>query len=199
MQLALQRKWLLTMDVEKYVITGAPGAGKTTVCDKLAEQHGYSICREVGRQIIEEELHRDGDLLPWINRDRFQKEVLKRRMVLECECNANVVILDRSILDGLAFYMLDGISPPSTLLKAAQMSSYRSVFIFNMLDVFVEDKVRRHKVADASRIECLLRQVYGSYGYDVIEVPAMDIASRVEFVCAHIPVPEIDQPTENDE
>lgn len=52
--------------MKKYVITGGPGIGKTTVIELLASR-GYVIVLEVARLITEEEKSKGSDILPWLN------------------------------------------------------------------------------------------------------------------------------------
>ena len=46
------------------VFTGGPGAGKTSVIEKLIEL-GYACAPEVGRKVIKQQVALDGDALPW--------------------------------------------------------------------------------------------------------------------------------------
>ena len=50
-----------------YVITGGPGAGKTTVLREL-EQQGLGCALEVARQMIQEQVRDGGTALPWADR-----------------------------------------------------------------------------------------------------------------------------------
>ncbi len=52
------------------VITGGPGAGKTTLINYLHER-GYEISREVARAVIEEQQERGGNALPWGDNEAY--------------------------------------------------------------------------------------------------------------------------------
>ena len=58
------------------VLSGGPGAGKTSVLAEL-EQRGFRCVAEVARQIIQEQV-RGGDALPWGNRERYCRLMLER-------------------------------------------------------------------------------------------------------------------------
>ena len=60
-----------------FVVSGGPGAGKTTVLQELASR-GYSFATEVARQIIQEEVHSSGTALPWGDRGAYTSLMLKR-------------------------------------------------------------------------------------------------------------------------
>lgn len=49
-----------------FVITGGPGVGKTTLLETLAQQ-GFPYVPEIAREIIREQVSRNGDALPWAN------------------------------------------------------------------------------------------------------------------------------------
>lgn len=46
-----------------FIITGGPGAGKTTLIDALSAA-GFPTSREAGRRIIQEQLDSGGSALP---------------------------------------------------------------------------------------------------------------------------------------
>lgn len=50
-----------------YIITGGPGAGKTTLINAL-QKKGFKIVTEDARRIIKEEILIDGNGLPWKNK-----------------------------------------------------------------------------------------------------------------------------------
>lgn len=50
-----------------FIVTGGPGAGKTSLLAELARR-GFQTIPESGRAIIREEMARGGDALPWSDR-----------------------------------------------------------------------------------------------------------------------------------
>ena len=60
-----------------FIITGGPGAGKTTVLQEL-RQRGFICMDEVARDIIKEEMLIDGQALPWKNRDLYLETMFNR-------------------------------------------------------------------------------------------------------------------------
>ena len=53
-----------------HVLTGGPGAGKTTLVEALHEK-GFATTHEAGRGVIREEMQAGGDALPWLDREEF--------------------------------------------------------------------------------------------------------------------------------
>ena len=58
----------------KYIITGAPGTGKTSIINELLRED-TSVLKENSREIIENELKNNGDILPWKNQMAFENKV----------------------------------------------------------------------------------------------------------------------------
>ncbi len=56
---------------QRYVITGAPGTGKTAIINALKER-GYSCVEENSREIIAEQIINGGEILPWKNQIAFE-------------------------------------------------------------------------------------------------------------------------------
>ncbi len=59
---------------QKFIITGAPGTGKTSIINEL-KKRGFSISKEISREIIADELKQGGDVLPWKNLKAFSERV----------------------------------------------------------------------------------------------------------------------------
>ena len=69
---------------KKYALTGGPSSGKSTLLKEL-QSRGIYCMKEVAEYIINGELERGGDILPWINRDAFQKKLLETQLEWERE------------------------------------------------------------------------------------------------------------------
>ena len=54
----------------KYIITGAPGTGKTSIINDLISRD-FSCVKENSREVISEQLLTGGDILPWKNQIAF--------------------------------------------------------------------------------------------------------------------------------
>ena len=65
---------------KKYIITGAPGTGKTAIINCLKKQ-GFSCSNEISREIITEQIASGGNVLPWKNLDAFSERVATMRKI----------------------------------------------------------------------------------------------------------------------
>lgn len=158
------------------VITGGPSVGKSTLINELRKT-GFAIVPEQATEIIKE-----GKILPWENRDLFQREVLKRQIEAETPYrnSKDTVFVDRGIFDGEAYYRCDGMEPPSTFRELNDMH-YSKVLLLEPLGVFVQDGIRFENLEFTLRITEVLHEVYSKRGFEVMRIPAATVARRVQL------------------
>lgn len=93
-----------------FVVTGGPGAGKTSLITELARR-GFHTIPESGRVIIRDEIASGGDALPWADRMAYAERMLEHdlRAYSAAQSLSGPVIFDRGIPDiGLP----DPMQPP---------------------------------------------------------------------------------------
>ena len=161
----------------RIVITGGPSVGKTTIVS-LLEAQGYSVMHEQATQIIKE-----GKFLPWVDRQAFQKEVLRRQLAAEAALAtlAQLTFLDRGLFDGEAYYIFDNIKIPE-VFATLDASTYKMAFLIEELPFFDANDVRRENLEFTREITRILETCYTSRNVPVIRVPALPPAERVDFV-----------------
>lgn len=161
----------------KIVITGGPSVGKTTIVTGL-QNLGFRVVHEIATQVI-----REGRFLPWVDRQKFQSEVLRRQMSAEAailDFN-KPVILDRGLFDGEAYYLYDKLPVPP-LFSTLDASQYTVAFLVEPLDFFDETDVRRENLTFTREISVILEHCYESRNVKVVRVPAMPPTERIQFV-----------------
>ncbi|MBP9092993.1 ATP-binding protein [bacterium] len=166
----------------KAVITGGPSVGKTTIVNGLG-QLGYRIVNEIATQIIKE-----GRILPWVDRQKFQAEVLKRQQSAEASILDfdQTVILDRGLFDGEAYYLHDKLPVPSAFSNL-DSSQYDVAFLIEPLSFFEANEIRQNEnLKFTKEISVILEHCYASRNVKVIRVPAMPAIERIEFVKGHV-------------
>ncbi len=174
-----------TKMANKYVITGGPCVGKSTLIAALQEK-GYQTLPEVARLVIEEQQGTDGKILPWIDRDSFQQAVMKRQLELEGKVNGKPVFLDRGLADGAGYYLADNLKVPRELNTAINENRYSGVFLLDPLKDYKTDSARVEDSEAASRIHGCIGQAYENAGYKVVRVPAVSVEERVKFILNEI-------------
>ena len=161
------------MDIRRHVLTGAPGAGKTTLAEAL-RRRGHVVVREAATDVVA----RGGD------GDGFVDTVLALQLTRERASTAPVQVLDRSPLCTLALARYLGLPPSAALLAAvADAGRYqRTVFLIQPLGFITPTAVRRISYADSLRFAAIHEEVYREYGFTLVEVPPAPVADRVALV-----------------
>ena len=169
------------------VLTGAPGAGKTTVLHAL-EVRGYTIVDDTPRSIIQE--RRKRGLSPRPHSEAEREAVVRDVLHVDIEnyerhvADPNHVFFERGVLDALAG--LDSIVPFSDGEFEAWLSKYRyfrKVFVLPpWQEIYVTDAERDHTFEHALMVDRVTRQWYRRCGYELVEVPIGPVEARCEFV-----------------
>ncbi|QBI51855.1 AAA family ATPase [Streptomonospora litoralis] len=171
------------------VVTGGPGAGKSTLVRHLA-QAGYACAPESGRAVIREQLADGGRALPWVDPDLFAEFMLDRDLRSHGSATARTgpVLFDRGVVDVVGYLRLAGRPVPAHADAAARRFRYRpTVFVAPpWREIYRTDAERRQPPAEAERTHATMRAVYAEYGYDLVELPRVPVAERARFVIERV-------------
>ncbi|MDG3086843.1 AAA family ATPase [Vibrio hannami] len=169
------------------IITGGPGAGKTTIINALSEM-GHATYPESSRRLIEEQSAIENGVLPWHDMAGFVKLCLgvMGDQKLQALYDDGYSFLDRAIGDLSAYSIMSGLTP-SGELKEAALGYYSTVFVCRPNKVtYVQDEVRPYPFEQAIEIHELLVSTYQSLGYEVIEVPFDTVLARCDFILSYL-------------
>jgi predicted ATPase len=179
-----------------HVITGGPGAGKTSLIDALAAQ-GFRHMPEAGRAIIQDQVDIGGSALPWHDRAAFAALMLawEMRSYREAAHLPGPVLFDRGIPDVIGYLRLCRLPVPAALLRATTLRRYaRRVFIAPPWPaIFQQDAERRQTLAEAEATYQAMVDAYSALGYELVPLPLAPVADRLRFVrdrIAQDPVPD---------
>ena len=101
---------------QKYVLTGGPCTGKTSLLKFLAKLGFQTVCEAA--PIIMREEREKGKQIPWKDLVYFQQRVLNKQLEFESKLDLlPVVFVDRGTLDGLAYFELFKTKPPKKLIN----------------------------------------------------------------------------------
>lgn len=163
---------------QKYILTGGPGSGKSSIILEL-EARGEYIVREAAEDVIRR-TQAKGIERPWEN-PNFQRDILRLQIQREKAIPAGVerAFIDRGILDGLA-YTTPGTEISREIQREAR--TYAGVFLIKNLGQTQTNKVRREDQEAALKIESGLREIYDLAGYRIMAIPACPVEQRAEAI-----------------
>ncbi|MCL1127585.1 AAA family ATPase [Shewanella surugensis] len=114
------------------VLTGGPGSGKTSVINAL-QARGLKCMDEVGRQVIQSEMLKSGQGLPWVNKTQFRDLMLKEELFSYqvSQHFSERIFFDRGVIDCYGYSLLENLALTDELIHACENNQYhKTVFIF---------------------------------------------------------------------
>lgn len=173
--------------MRRFILTGAPGAGKTAIIRQL-EREGFSVVEEAATDIIAAAQAR-GSAEPW-KHPSFLDEIaaLQRdRQIRASSPSHDLQFHDRCAVctAALAAYLN---YPPSEFL-AAELERIRrnavyqnQVFFIRNLGFITNTDARRITFEETLRFERIHEEIYRKFGFDLVFIEAGSIAERVKKI-----------------
>jgi predicted ATPase len=177
--------------LKRFIITGAPGAGKTAIIRQL-ELDGFSVVEEAATDIIAA-AQAGGTAQPWTHPSfidaiaRLQKE---RQIRASSQPDA-IQFHDRSPVctAALASWLGYPLSPrlADELERLRQESIYESrAFLIRNLGFVTPTEARRITFEDTVRFEKLHEETYRDLGFELISIEPGSLLERVAIIKAAI-------------
>jgi predicted ATPase len=167
-----------------YVLTGAPGSGKTAILRELADR-GFTAIAEPAREVLAQQRAANGKGVPEKNPRLFCSLMVSmavaqfRRM----SGGAAPVFFDRGIPDIIAYARLFGVDASAEEFAARTHRYNELVFItpsWSFIYTLDEERTMTFEAARVFGDQC--RAVYSDLGYEVVDVPLGSPRERAEFV-----------------
>jgi predicted ATPase len=177
--------------MRRFIITGAPGAGKTAILRQL-ELDGFSVVEEAATDVITAAEAR-GAVQPWIDPSFIETIAnLQRDRLLRASCQPDEVQFhDRSVVctAALATYLGYAFSPflVSELERVKKEAIYQNrVFFIRNLGFITPTEARRISFEETLRFEKIHEQTYRHSGFELVFVEPGSLAERASIIKAAI-------------
>jgi predicted ATPase len=177
--------------MRRYVLTGAPGAGKTVLIRAL-ERSGFAVVDEAATDVIAL-VTAEGVEEHW-KQPSFVDDILELQRARQARADAwpdDLVFFDRSPVCTWALCEFLGRSPTERLkseiarIEREGVYQRRVLFIRN-LGFVAPTEARRISFEGSLRFEAVHAEVYRRFGYELIEIPAAGVQERRRTVIAAV-------------
>jgi predicted ATPase len=183
--------------VRRYVITGAPGTGKTALVESLA--HVTTVGGEPARELIVE--HREATGEPSLD---GSPEVFVERLILrsiekfDAATDSKATFYDRGLPDCVAYARVFGVDAGPAIAASSVRRYTDPVFVAPPWEsIYSVDDMRRASFAQIVVFHNELVAAYHALGYKLLELPKTTVTERVRFVTRFLQPPPTtgDRPT----
>jgi predicted ATPase len=168
-----------------YVITGGPGAGKTSLLECLASK-GYHFVPETARQIIKERLLQG--LSPRPDPRSFAEQIFdKDRMNFLANSDSSILFFDRCFMDS-ASLLFDADVAAYKKIKDTLNNRFNNKVFFTppWQEIYRKDAERDQSFDEAIRVYERLEKWYREHGYHIVIVPKETVENRATFILDEI-------------
>ena len=177
--------------MRRFIITGAPGAGKTAIIRQL-ELDGFSVVEEAATDVIAA-AHAHGTVEPWRNPSFIDAiaHLQKDRQIRASYQPDEVQFHDRCSVctAALAAYLEHPLSPflASELERVKSEAIYQNrVFFIQNLGFVTPTEARRISFEETVRFERIHEETYREFGFELVPVEPGSLAERVSIIKAAI-------------
>ncbi len=177
--------------MRRFIITGAPGAGKTAIIRQL-ELDGFSVIEEAATDVIAAAQAR-GTTQPWthpsfidaianLQRDR---QIRASRQPDEVQFHDRCAVCTAALAVYLGFPRSPILASELERIKREAIYQHRVFFIRN-LGFVTPTEARRISFEETVRFEKLHEEAYRNFGFELVSVEPGSVAERVSIIKAAI-------------
>jgi predicted ATPase len=175
--------------MKRFILTGAPGAGKTAILRQL-ELDGFSVVEEAATDVIA--LAQAVSVAePWTHPSFIDSVVdLQRRRQLRASCEPDgVQFHDRSAICTAALAVYLGYPVSETLFRELERIRteeifQRRIFFIRNLGFITPTEALRISFEETLRFERIHEETYRNFGFEIISVKAGGLLERVAAIKA---------------
>ena len=173
--------------MKRFILTGAPGAGKTSLIEVLAAM-GHSVVPEAATDVIASESRR-GNPEPWRSPEFIDNIIaLQRQRQLDgARADSPAQFHDRAPVCTYALATFLGFPPSEALLREIDRIEregvfHKRAFFIENLGFIEATEARRISFEDALAFESLHRETYQAFGYECVSIAPAPVSDRVRQI-----------------
>lgn len=173
--------------MRRFIITGAPGAGKTAIIRQL-ELDGFSVVEESATDVIAA-AQAHGTIEPWRDPSFIDAiaHLQRDRQIRASHQPDDVQFHDRSIVctAALAIYLGHPFSPSlASELESIQREAIyqKRVFFIRNLGFITPTEARRISFEETLRFEKIHEDTYRDFGFELVSVDPGSLVERVSII-----------------
>jgi predicted ATPase len=173
--------------MRRFIITGAPGAGKTAIIRQL-ELEGFSVVEEGATDVIAAEQAR-GIAEPWTQPSFLDLvvDLQRQRQIRASSWADRVQFHDRSAVCTAALAVYLGYPFSDALLRELERIKTEAiyqqrVFLIRNLGFIRPTEARRISFEEALRFERIHEETYRSFGFELVTVEPGKVRDRVNRI-----------------
>ncbi|MBC7390254.1 MAG: AAA family ATPase [Opitutaceae bacterium] len=170
--------------MNRIIITGGPGSGKSTLIKEL-QRLNCCCSEEASRQLIIEQVAKNTDCLPWLNLNAFASLVVERMIKLYKEASEErITFFDRGIPDVIAYLKVAGLPVVQDYYEKLKLHPYNKTVLIlpPWQEIYLNDNERWQTYEESVTIYRSLCETYQKLNFTLIEVPKMSLGDRADFV-----------------
>ena len=186
--------------MRRFIITGAPGAGKTAIIRQL-ELDGFSVVEEAATDVIAaaqargtDELWRHPSFIDAIANLQRERQIRASYQPVEVQFHDRCVVCTAA----LAIHLGYAFSPflTSELERIQKEAIYENrVFFIRNLGFITPTEARRISFEETVRFEKIHEGTYRDFGFELVPVERGSLMERVGVIKAAISLSESEFPT----
>ena len=173
------------MQPNRIIISGGPGAGKSTLIGALRAE-GFPCQEEAAREVIRK--YSNSDINPWNNRQTFVQLVFEQ-IIADLQIPIDQLsFCDRGLPDCIAYLKEADLPVPASFQHIDPFLYYaRDVFILPPWEsIYCRDWARQQEFEQAVSLYKSIRSTYQEWGFNLVDVPLLPVKERLSFVLQHL-------------
>jgi predicted ATPase len=177
--------------MRRFVITGAPGAGKTAIIRQL-ELDGFSVVEEAATDVIAA-AHAQGTVEPWrepsfidtIAKLQRGRQIRASYQPDEVQFHDRCVVCTAALAVYLGYPFSSSLASELERVKKEGIYEKRVFFIRN-LGFITPTEARRISFEETVRFEKIHEEIYRDFGFEIVSVEPGRLTERVGIIKAAI-------------